>query len=271
MKKRIILMCVIAGFLLISAVVAARIVTQRLAVKAVKSSDYDKLEKICSMPIKNLDGIVICDFLGAIIEERGLDTPLEVACKNRDPEAIKILLKHGADPNYVRPFDANGHRLLETAIIYGDLEMVKLLVESGADVRESSLQGVDILIRYGAREKITLNDFKNLYSYLNENGACINDADLIDAVGLGADREVLQWLITEKGMSINSQNKKGQTFLHLCCLSGLAKTDKKEAFILYCIDSDADLNIKDANGKTAYDYAIEKEGETFAETVLRNS
>lgn len=267
MKKKYILFSILAVLLILITIAAIRITTQRLASRAVQSQDYKKLETICSFPIKNLDGIVAYDFLAAIVEERGLYTPLELACENGDLEATKILLKHGANPNYQHQFDTSRYNCLETAIISGNLKMIELLIESGADIQESALRGVDTLIRYGSRKKLSLDEFKELYLYLNKIGACLKPDDLIDAVGLGADIEVLQWLIIDNGISIDSRNKKGQTFLHLCCLSGIVKTDTKELFVRYCLDNKADLSLVDENGKTAFDYALEKETGTFAELV----
>lgn len=267
MSKKIFLFFSAIILLILITIGVMRIATQRLASEAVKAQDYKKLETICSFPIRNLDGIIASDFFRAIVEEQVLYTPLELACETHDLKAAKILLKYGANPNYKHFFDTNRCTSLEMAISFGDLKMVELLVDAGANVRETALCGVDALIRYGSRTKISMDDFKKLYFYLNEKGAQLETNDLIDAVGLGADIEVLQWLIIDNGISIDSQNEKGQTFLHLCCLSGIVKTDVKELFVLYCLDNKADLKIEDANGKTAFDYAVEQEPETFAELL----
>lgn len=50
---------------------------------------------------------------------------------NGDAEVLKVLLEHGANPNYASP---GGHSLLIEAIKKQNIEIVKILLNNGADV-----------------------------------------------------------------------------------------------------------------------------------------
>ncbi|KAL1962468.1 hypothetical protein VTN77DRAFT_9669 [Rasamsonia byssochlamydoides] len=66
------------------------------------------------------------------IDEGNLETPLQIACSNLQPEAVELLLEYGANPNI------GGGRFgtpLQTAsATYGSVETLKLLIGKGADV-----------------------------------------------------------------------------------------------------------------------------------------
>ncbi|MBU6339023.1 MAG: ankyrin repeat domain-containing protein [Rickettsiales bacterium] len=69
----------------------------------------------------------------ATINQKNLGgaTALHLACRNRNPDVVKILLENGADVNAV---DAEGWTPLMRASLASDSNIVALLLDSGADV-----------------------------------------------------------------------------------------------------------------------------------------
>jgi len=70
----------------------------------------------------------------AIVEDAMDDLLLE-AVQNRDVDRVRVLLAEGADPN-VR--DINGRTPLGHAAAHGDVDLVTLLLDAGADVHSGA-------------------------------------------------------------------------------------------------------------------------------------
>jgi len=66
-----------------------------------------------------------------LCERRASVTPLHVAASNGKDQAVRALLRHGADPNAVA--EATGDTPLHCAARLGHLEAVRALLEAGAD------------------------------------------------------------------------------------------------------------------------------------------
>src|SRR5690349_10404723 len=75
--------------------------------------------------------------LAAGVNGRGSD--LVTAVQNKDPQAIRALLKSGADVN--KP-QADGATPLAWAAHWDDLDTADLLIKSGANVNAKNLYGV---------------------------------------------------------------------------------------------------------------------------------
>ena len=68
--------------------------------------------------------------------QENLDTLLLQVVKNNNLDSVKLLVDHGANVNYC---DSNQAPIVMWAALKGDLEMVKYLVEKGADVRKKGV------------------------------------------------------------------------------------------------------------------------------------
>ncbi len=87
-------------------------------------------------------------------------SPLRHAARGGQIEVVRLLLKHGADPNLAEHCADRGAALYE-ACCRQDLETAKLLIEHGAyvdssgvclsNVAESSIELIDLLTAYGAQ------------------------------------------------------------------------------------------------------------------------
>ena len=114
------------------------------------------------------------------IKDTNGETPLYLACENSHTELVKLLLEHGADANIKSEY---GYTPLYRACDKDNTEVVKLLLEHGADVNSKDNYGNTLL-----------------YS------ACKNN------------NTELAKLLLEYGADVNNKNKYGGTLLYWACL-----------------------------------------------------
>ena len=157
-----------------------------------KSLEHDILIS-CELPEENfkdavrnvkeiLEGDAYKDYkfdLNNIKDTNG-ETPLYLACENSHTELVKLLLEHGADANIKSEY---GYTPLYRACDKDNTEVVKLLLEHGADVNSKDNYGNTLL-----------------YS------ACKNN------------NTELAKLLLEYGADVNIKNKYGGTLLYWACL-----------------------------------------------------
>ena len=196
-----------------------------------------------------------------VMQIQGPKIPLVEACYYRNVQAVSVLLENGADPNICFPGHFNA---LEAALVFGPFdeksyEIVMLLLEHGADING-----------YGSDEPISIwlsrwigygnnnPDVQELLLYLLDNGgACeqygFNYA-LFCAVRSG-NVDLTKHMIETYGYDVNDKNDKGQTTL-IFAVERATTADSCEMISLL-IDKGADLNVKDDDGHTAYDYALQ--------------
>jgi ankyrin repeat protein len=135
-------------------------------------------------------------------------------------ETAKLLLNNGANLNNVTKL---GTPLL-SAVQQNFIEMVKLLVERGADVNLQNENGTTPLI------KACFNEFFEIAKYLVENNADINRSDkegftpLMFAAGKG--NEKLSEYLIDRSADINSENRDGITALFLAASGSYEESTK---------------------------------------------
>lgn len=144
-------------------------------------------------------------------------------------DIVEYLLKKGASANAVTIASAdsenagkNAESALNMAIIKGNLDIVKLLVDHGADL-EQILEFTD--------------------------GSTVTP--VITAAGCGS-KHILEYLIA-KGANLNYQNSKGETALIRAAANGRIDNVK------LLIDNKANKSLKDKDGHTALDLAKNKD------------
>jgi ankyrin repeat protein len=126
---------------------------------------------------------------------------LRVALRNQDQKSIKALL---SDPSLVKARGKNGITALHQVAVYGDAAQAKALLDNGADVNATDLDGVTPLI-WGVRDTALAN-------LLIDRGADVNatsDAGfspLVAASGLSRGEAVVRRLI-EKGAKVAPQQQ----------------------------------------------------------------
>lgn len=180
-------------------------------------------------------------------EEEGY-TPLMNAIREREIEAVKILLEHNADVTKIK--DNSGRNAFFWAAVLDELEMLKLFEKYNPDYNESDNYGSNAL--FFTRKVETVN-------YLLKNGADINKKNksgrtpLIQHSLAYENQDHVKFLL-EKGADINAQDNEGVRTLMFA-----VQTDKTK-IIDICLSEKADINIKDNEGKTALFHTISSFG-----------
>ena len=69
--------------------------------------------------------------------------------------------------------------------------------------------------------------------------------------------------LLNNGFKINDLDNEKRTLLHLCALDGYTKK------VLFLIENGANKKLKDINGKTAYDLALEQQYFITANEIMK--
>lgn len=164
--------------------------------------------------------------------------------------SIRHCIDNGADVNS-RSFESNS--FLCMACDAGDVQVVKLLVEAGADV---NLKGPQRYRFYPIQRAIETNNFE-LMKYLLENGVPLDFKSEVKKYTLlhyAANRysiEIIEFLL-EKGLDVNARDFYDKTPLHhACCNWG--HPDCQAQVIKLFLEYGADVTIKDRAGFTPMD------------------
>lgn len=145
------------------------------------------------------------------------NTPLHVAIYSGNVGMVEILLNHGVD---VYALDTDGNSAFQLAVISGDYSIIDLLSSYSTSEREET----------------------------NDNG----DSGMHIACRMGVSQKILKLLDEEYGYYFNSQNKNGQTPLHI------AVSNSNIDFVRYIIDTEDGkkaMQIKDICGRIPLDIA----------------
>jgi ankyrin repeat protein len=158
---------------------------------------------------------------------------------------MKVLLDHGANVNaalkgrILQRYHAGGSAVLgegTTPLIraarYDNLDMIRLLVERGADVKLAQKDGTTaLMLASGVKYSLT------------------QEGDPVNA-GSAADAYEIVKLLIEKGSDVNAVNAKGETALY-----GAAFVGRNQA-IAYLAEHGARLDAKTKQGLTILDGAL---------------
>jgi ankyrin repeat protein len=204
-----------------------------------------------------------------LIDNSGLQ-PLEVAFQMPQAQAlqlIKLLLVGGADPN-ARPY--NRHTYLNRALLEGKPQIVRLLLENGADTTLSAAQSSLTLSGDSDVEKEALpfhiavaQRSVDMVQLLIDRGV---DVNMRDGVGRTAIHVVTakrnaksswttsRWIqhLSAAGVDINAKRHDGKTALHI------AIQNKSFQMAYDLCECGASVSAQDSLGETALHYAVRK-------------
>jgi ankyrin repeat protein len=170
----------------------------------------------------------------------------------RHPDALRLLLAHGADPN--ARDDRDNASPLHFAAAHGNAEAVRLLLDAGSDVHGGGDAHQGGVIGWAARK-----NNKVVVDILVERGA---QHHIFSAMAMG-DHGLVEQLVEANIDNLcrrRSRLECGQTPLHaafappdgLGCLTG--EPDHRLLELLIALG--ADLDAKDDKGRTALDVAL---------------
>ena len=184
----------------------------------------------------------------AVIAVKGVDTTFEnnrtaltYAVREGYTEVVKFLVDSGADINIQ---NEDGWTALMLAADGGRTEAVEFLVENGADINIQQGRNGNTALIQAARWR-----HAEVVKFLVENGADINVQNnsgftaLMEAAD-GGRTEAVESLV-ENGADINVQNEDGWTALMLAADGG--RTEAVESLV----ENGADINIQNEDGWTA--------------------
>ncbi|MGX3009998.1 ankyrin repeat domain-containing protein [Helicobacter sp. 23-1044] len=175
-------------------------------------------------------------------------TPLELAVVNGNLEMVKFLVENGADVN----FGLGALKFALTEYGYDSKEITRFLIQNGADISSISVFDIiDVLDRVNTQ----------MIDVLVANGVDIdkkNDEGKSILLYLAS----LRWFdaiepIIENGANVNLKDNKGNTALALVSryLYDNEKYEKTQIDVIKSlIKHGADINAKDEFGKSALDY-----------------
>ena len=210
-------------------------------IKAIKKEDVTKVERLLEKGVDpNKTDVRPSAFWSFL--ETSANRPLAIACDTGNLEVVELLIEHGATAEYV---EYTGWSPLRETLFYyqpDDVEIVKILLENGADSNFAE----DKLPVFAAADMFPKAFDKNM-----TNGTIFKDGyDEATAKGI---TEIVDILLDDN--SVNIKTKSGETLL--------LKAVKRENVYLveYLMSAGCDVDIKDAKGMTALDYAIENKND----------
>ena len=193
-----------------------------------------------------------------------IETPLTIACKNKSPDMINLLLDYGANPNLRGDnYDGDPMELLLSSQIDERYEIAWKMIEGGADCMDGDIIFWAIVIRQDEKNDNSIQiKSVELLDYVLEKDVSINPSEkngwyrngtLIGAAIPNNNLEAVRYLISKGLYSVNEDNVnlKGHT-----ALSCAAYYDCYEMCELL-ISLGANIEQKDSSGKLPVDYALE--------------
>lgn len=268
-SKRVLVIFLLCGVLIMCGIVVMQV------------NKYAQAKQLCE-DIKNGKEIdtkignattapLFIDEIAAIFQVEGVKIPLVEACYYRHSQAVQVLLENGADPNF---FIEGRWSPLEAAIIHGSVdeksvEIIELLIEHGVDVdaHASDTPVIEIITDRMARGN-TSDQMEQVVKMLVSADASIEvrlGGTIFRYLISGGHIELTEWLMEERNIDVNERGYEGMTPLML--VARISPDESVQTSVEWLLDHGADISIKDDNGKTAYDYAMEKGRTEIAELL----
>ncbi len=197
------------------AAIMGSVKSARLIIALGAEVDREFRLSLCKPDAKNARSEDGSEILAEIHIQKGL-TPLHLAIHGQHKEMVKLLIENGADVN---ARDSDYDTPLIKAAQTGNNEIIRALIKAGADVNAADMSGktaLHHLIMSGDMESIAL---------LTEGGANVNAADndgMTPIFGVPVSdglMEIVEYLIS-KGAEINIKDGEGTSLLQHTAIMG---------------------------------------------------
>lgn len=264
MKKNLVAQYALCTIVLVSLVSCASSEPPKLnagtAKQFLKLRGYNYDEQSFLAAAKANDAAAINAFLAAGMDpntkdQSSLGTPLISAAAHGDIEIVRSLLNGGANVN---ERDRGGNTALLRALETPHDDVAELLLaQQSVDLNAQGLSGLTVLMRYVGRDR------EEMVRKMLERGANVSlqDNDGDTALHNGARRgnvNILR-LLLGKGADPNVKNKVGGTPLMWAAVFGHSDA------VRVLLENGADASLKDNKGMTAAAWAVENKRDEIAE------
>lgn len=223
-------------------------------------------------------------YFGPGLWTQTLNHQLVNAVESHRSEKVQSLIDNGADPNWRKPGDRDGHFIpMIVACRRGDVEILEFLVNAGGDpFTKKGLPYNENLVHvvagrhvYG-EEMIGSCDRVACINYLVERGVDVNEPSRVGQTALSIatkhGRADIVAVLIEHGADVDVQDLDGNTGMHAICAQPFRGEKEEEIaqikIVKMSLKAGCDLTIKNEAGETALDVAI-KNKRTDLEKLVR--
>ncbi|XP_043479806.1 putative ankyrin repeat protein RF_0381 [Leptopilina heterotoma] len=186
------------------------------------------------------------------------DTPLHLAISNNHPSVFDILVKK----SNLNATNIYGETPLHLATEGNHIQLVKILLENGANVNEQTRRGSTPLHLALIKKHIELTEI------LLQNGADVNIQQIQDMtpfhLAISGNHIQLVEKFLQNGANVNLQLEDGTSSLHITV------ENKYIQLTRILLQHGADVNVQDNNKKSPLHIAIIKNCIQLAEILLKN-
>jgi ankyrin repeat protein len=184
-----------------------------------------------------------------ICSEEGV-TPLILSARVGSVEILKLLIETGADLNH----QTNGFTALNIAVALGEADKVRALTEAGADVSINS-DRFNMLFNVAERGHVEIVQLlldAGVSPHLLDEYSGADNVTVLMAAAMGGDPATVQLLI-ETGVDVNARDSYGDHALNW----NLYFDHPDIEVVRLLLDAGSDLNYVGYGGRTTLDFAIE--------------
>ena len=193
---------------------------------------------------------VLFTFVSIVKSDDNLE--LSRAAYNGEIEKVKALIESGADVNAWSNLGLGNHTPLMFAVYKGHFEVAKILIEAGADV--NAVHSPDHTVLYHALESYQLS--AEVIQLLVDSGVNMNPNPLFWAVqslntaGERSEIPKVMYILIDAGADVNERDKTGLTVLMVAALTGSTEV------VDFLLRSGAEINATVESGRTALTWAV---------------
>jgi ankyrin repeat protein len=205
-----------------------------------------------------------------LLEEHNVDTetkdfigftPLHVAARGNNLQAAQYILEYNAEINSK---DNSNRKSIDIAIQYGNLEVVKLLI----DHPDTNINCVDRFWNCSLLHTATMSKQWDIYEMLINKGIDVNIQDSGGNTALhyayrGYDQNAINYTLVNSNYDPTIKNSEGITLLHIAAKQNFTGS------VDYILNKEGiDINVQSNNGNTPLHYAALHYSEDVVKILL---